>query len=135
MKKIIDDSGLTCISSHYGMGELRESLENRIEWATQLGMKQMVASSFWLPEDASIDEYRNAADELKMNDKIEVVDLRTLSPLDMETVTKSVKKCGKCLVITEEPVDNTFGRALSGKIQEECFKELDAPEIRRAKRK
>jgi len=64
MKKIIDDSGLTCLSSHYGMGELRDSLENRIEWATQLGMKQMVAASFWLPDGASVDEYRKAADEL-----------------------------------------------------------------------
>jgi sugar phosphate isomerase/epimerase len=64
MKKIIDDSGLTCVSSHYGMGELRESLDNRIEWATQLGMKQMVASSFWLPKDASVDDYRKACEEL-----------------------------------------------------------------------
>jgi sugar phosphate isomerase/epimerase len=64
MKKIIDDSGLTCVSSHYGMGELRESLDNRIEWATQLGMKQMVCSSFWLPEGASVDEYRKACEEL-----------------------------------------------------------------------
>lgn len=64
MKKIIDDSGLTCVSSHYGMGELRESLDNRIEWATQLGMKQIVASSFWLPKDASVDEYRKACEEL-----------------------------------------------------------------------
>ncbi len=64
MKKIVDDSGLTCVSSHYGMGELRESLDNRIEWATQLGMKQMVCSSFWLPEGASVDEYRKACEEL-----------------------------------------------------------------------
>ncbi|GAB1453942.1 hypothetical protein MASR2M47_39980 [Draconibacterium sp.] len=68
MKKIIDDSGLTCISSHYGMGELRDSLENRIEWATQLGMKQMVAATFWLPDGASVDDYRSAADELN-NDR------------------------------------------------------------------
>jgi sugar phosphate isomerase/epimerase len=66
MKKIIDDSGLTCVSSHYGMGELRESLDNRIEWATQLGMKQMVCSSFWLPEGASVDEYRTACEELNV---------------------------------------------------------------------
>jgi len=66
MKKIVDDSGLKCVSSHYGMGELRESLDNRIEWATQLGMKQMVCSSFWLPEGASVDEYRKACDELKI---------------------------------------------------------------------
>jgi sugar phosphate isomerase/epimerase len=66
MKKIIDDSGLTCVSSHYGMGELRESLDNRIEWATQLCMKQMVASSFWLPEGASVDDYRKACEELNL---------------------------------------------------------------------
>ena len=66
MKKIVDDSGLTCVSSHYGMGELRDSLDNRIEWATQLGMKQMVCSSFWLPEGASVDEYRTACEELNV---------------------------------------------------------------------
>jgi sugar phosphate isomerase/epimerase len=64
MKKIITGAGLKCTSSHFNMGELRDSLENRIEWAQQLGMKQMVASSFWLPEGASIDDYRKAADEL-----------------------------------------------------------------------
>jgi len=63
MKKIIDDTGLKCVSSHYGMGELRDSLENRIEWATQLGMKQMICSSFWLPEGTT-DEYLKACDEL-----------------------------------------------------------------------
>lgn len=69
----------------------------------------------------------NASEELGMQDQIEVVDLRTLHPLDEETIMKSVKKCGKCLVVTEEPSDNSFARALSGKIQEECFKYLDAP--------
>ena len=64
MKKIMDDSGLKCVSSHYGMGELRDSLDNRIEWATQLEMKQMVCSSFWLPEGASVDDYRKACEEL-----------------------------------------------------------------------
>jgi len=64
MKKIVEDAGLSCISSHYNMGELKESLDNRLEWATQLGMKQMVAASFWLPKDASVDDYRKAANEL-----------------------------------------------------------------------
>jgi len=64
MRKIIDDSGLTCSSSHFTMGELREHLDNRIEWAKALGMKQMIASSFWLPKDASVDDYRKAAQEL-----------------------------------------------------------------------
>jgi 2-oxoisovalerate dehydrogenase E1 component len=69
----------------------------------------------------------NASEELGMKDKIEVVDLRTLHPLDYETVFKSVKKCGKCLIVTEEPSENGFSRGLQGRIQEECFQQLDAP--------
>lgn len=69
----------------------------------------------------------NAVEELGMENQIEVVDLRSLAPLDMDTITKSVKKCGKCLVVTEEPADNSFAGALTGKIQEICFRELDAP--------
>ncbi len=69
----------------------------------------------------------NATQELGLQDRVEVVDLRTLHPLDYETVFASVKKCGKCLVVTEEPSDNSFSRALQGRIQEECFKYIDAP--------
>ncbi len=69
----------------------------------------------------------NASEELNMKDQIEIIDLRTLFPLDEKTIMTSVKKTGKCLVVTEEPSDNSFARALSGKIQEECFKFLDAP--------
>ena len=64
MKKIVEDAGLRCTSSHFSMGELREHLEDRINWATALGMKQMVAASFGLPKNASADDYRKAADEL-----------------------------------------------------------------------
>ncbi len=69
----------------------------------------------------------NASKELGMEDRIEVIDLRTLYPLDENTVMNSVKKTGKCLVVTEEPSNNSFARALAGKIQEECFQYLDAP--------
>ena len=69
----------------------------------------------------------NASGEMGMRDQIEIIDLRTLFPLDEDTIMKSVKKTGKCLVVTEEPSNNSFARALAGKIQEECFKFLDAP--------
>jgi 2-oxoisovalerate dehydrogenase E1 component len=69
----------------------------------------------------------NASEELGMQDQIEIIDLRTLYPLDEDAIMKSVKKTGKCLVVTEEPSNNSFSRALAGKIQEECFKYLDAP--------
>ncbi len=66
MRKIIEDAGLKCRSSHYTMGELRESMDNRIEWSKQMGISQIVCSSFWLPEDASIGDYRKAAQELNV---------------------------------------------------------------------
>jgi 2-oxoisovalerate dehydrogenase E1 component len=62
-----------------------------------------------------------------MTNQVEIVDLRTLYPLDEETIFKSVRKAKKCLVVTEEPVNNSFARSLAGRIQEECFRDLDAP--------
>jgi len=62
-----------------------------------------------------------------MTNQVEIVDLRTLYPLDEETLFKSVKKAKKCLVVTEEPVNNSFARSLAGLIQERCFQYLDAP--------
>jgi sugar phosphate isomerase/epimerase len=64
LRGIIEDSGLNCESCHYNMGELRDHLDNRIEWSKQMGITQIVASSFWLPRDASVDDYRGACDEL-----------------------------------------------------------------------
>lgn len=67
----------------------------------------------------------NASETMKS--QVEIVDLRTLFPLDEETVLKSVKKAKKCLIVTEEPTNNSFARSLAGMIQEKCFKYLDAP--------
>ena len=59
--------------------------------------------------------------------QVEVLDLRTLFPLDEEAMYESVKRHGKCLVVTEEPVNNSFAQSLAGRIQEHCFEWLDAP--------
>ncbi|HQV36620.1 MAG TPA: thiamine pyrophosphate-dependent enzyme [Flavobacterium sp.] len=67
----------------------------------------------------------NASTTIK--NQVEIIDLRTLFPLDEETVLKSVKKAKKCLIVTEEPTNNSFARSLAGLIQEKCFKYLDAP--------
>lgn len=64
MKKIIADSGLRCDSCHYNARELREHLDERIAFAKELGLKQMVLSSFGLPKTATLDDWRKAADEL-----------------------------------------------------------------------
>jgi len=57
---------------------------------------------------------------------IEIIDLRTLVPLDFETVASSIKRTNRCIVLTEEPVANSFAQALSGRIAKECFEDLDA---------
>ena len=67
----------------------------------------------------------NATKEIR--NQVEIIDLRTLYPLDEDTIMTSVKKTGKCLVVTEEPSNNSFALALAGKIQEQCFQYLDAP--------
>jgi 2-oxoisovalerate dehydrogenase E1 component len=59
--------------------------------------------------------------------QVEIVDLRTINPLDEETVFNTVKKCNRCLVLTEEPANNSFAAALAGRISEVCFAYLDAP--------
>lgn len=64
---------------------------------------------------------------VSMKEQVEIVDLRTLYPLDEATIFKSVRKAKKCLVVTEEPVNNSFARSLAGRIQEACFRDLDAP--------
>jgi len=67
----------------------------------------------------------NAAEQFE--GKVEVVDLRTLVPLDEQLIFASVRKNGKCIVLTEEPVGNSFARGIAGLIQENCFEDLDAP--------
>ncbi|WP_210464894.1 alpha-ketoacid dehydrogenase subunit alpha/beta [Rufibacter roseolus] len=63
----------------------------------------------------------------KLAGSVEIVDLRTLNPLDYETVEASVKRHGKVLVLTEEPLMNSFAESLAGRIGRTCFKYLDAP--------
>jgi pyruvate dehydrogenase E1 component beta subunit len=61
---------------------------------------------------------------------IEVVDLRTLSPLDAPTVTASVRKTGRCVVVHEAPVLYGSGAEVAARITEECFYHLQAPVLR-----
>ncbi len=68
---------------------------------------------------------QNAAKQFK--GQIEVIDLRTLQPLDIELIYATVKKHGKCVVVTEEPVSNSFAQSIAARIADNCFEWLDAP--------
>ena len=67
----------------------------------------------------------NAAKEFP--GQVEIIDLRTLNPIDEETIYASVKKHNKCLVVTEEPVNNTFAQSIAARIGDQCFEDLDGP--------
>lgn len=63
----------------------------------------------------------------KFQGSVEIVDLRSLFPLDEALVFATVKKHGKCLILTEEQQNNSFAEALAGRISKACFQYLDAP--------
>jgi 2-oxoisovalerate dehydrogenase E1 component beta subunit len=57
----------------------------------------------------------------------EIIDLRTIAPLDVETIAASVKKTGRCIVAHEATRFAGFGAEILASIQEECFWHLEAP--------
>jgi len=59
--------------------------------------------------------------------RVEIIDLRTLNPIDDKAITDSVRKNSRCIVLTEETLNNSFAQALAGRIGQECFAFLDAP--------
>lgn len=63
LKKILNDNGVTCISSHFGMDELRKNQEDRIAWAKDVGLTQMLVASLDAGEHPTMDDVKRAADE------------------------------------------------------------------------
>jgi pyruvate dehydrogenase E1 component beta subunit len=61
---------------------------------------------------------------------IEVIDVRSLNPLDEETILASVRRTGRCVVAHEAPVFSGFGAELAARITEKCFYHLEAPVLR-----
>jgi sugar phosphate isomerase/epimerase len=64
MRTIVEDTGLHLESTHYGMDELMNNLDERISFALESGQKQMIVSSFGLPEQATMSDWMKAADKL-----------------------------------------------------------------------
>ena len=64
MKKIVENTGLKLESTHYNMGELRTNLAERIAFASESGQKQMVCSSFGIPQKSTMSDWMKACDEI-----------------------------------------------------------------------
>ena len=59
--------------------------------------------------------------------QIEIIDIRTIYPLDEELITATANKHGKCLIVTEEPKGNGFAQSIAALVSDKCFEKLDAP--------
>lgn len=58
---------------------------------------------------------------------VEIIDLRTINPIDWETLTDAVRRHHRALIVTEEPLLNSFAESLAGRLAQTCFTSLDAP--------
>jgi sugar phosphate isomerase/epimerase len=63
LRKILSDAGLTCYSCHFGMKEMRMNLADRIAWAKEMGMTQILVASLGGPRHPTMDDVKHAAEE------------------------------------------------------------------------
>src|SRR5215468_51857 len=63
LRTILSDAGVSCVSSHFGIQELRENQEGRIAWAKDVGLTQMIVPSLDGPKNPTLDDVKRAADE------------------------------------------------------------------------
>jgi len=63
LRRILADAGVTCVSSHFGIDELRKNQQDRIAWAKDIGLTQMIVPSLDGPEKPTMDDVKRAADE------------------------------------------------------------------------
>ena len=61
---------------------------------------------------------------------LEVIDLRSLSPLDLGTIFASVRRTGRCVIVHEAPVTGGIGAEIAARVTEACFYQLEAPVLR-----
>jgi pyruvate dehydrogenase E1 component beta subunit len=76
---------------------------------------------------AMVHECNKALDELPEDVSVELIDLRSIYPYDLDTIAESVSKTGRCVIVHEAPKTCGFGAELAAAIQEECFLNLEAP--------
>jgi 2-oxoisovalerate dehydrogenase E1 component len=71
--------------------------------------------------------YWSAAAAADFDGQISILDLRTLNPIDWDLITEKVEKHNRVMIVTEEPLMNSFAESLAGRIASVCFEYLDAP--------
>ncbi|KAB1066274.1 alpha-ketoacid dehydrogenase subunit alpha/beta [Salibacter halophilus] len=101
----------------FGKGRVvQEADQNQVEKGKSMAIITYGMGVYWSTQAAK-----------QFDGKIEIIDLRSLVPVDEKLIYETAKKHSKILVVTEEPEINTFAQALCGLIQRNCFEHLDAP--------
>ena len=105
------------------------------EEAERLGFDSAWAAEAWGTDAVTVLAYgtmlhvaRAAVEELGVD--AEVIDLRSIVPVDIETITRSVEKTGRCVIAHEATRTCGFGAELSALVQEHCLYHLEAPIVR-----
>ncbi len=95
---------------------VQEAHEAQLSKGTSIGIITYGRGVYWSTEAAA-----------SYDGQIEILDLRSINPLDMDAMTALCERHSKILLVTEESIENTFTLGLAGRLQRLCFKNLDAP--------
>jgi 2-oxoisovalerate dehydrogenase E1 component len=101
------------------IGKARIALEAnsaQIENGESIGIITYGRGVYWSLEAAS-----------QFDGQVEILDLRTINPLDIDAMEELCQRHGKILLVTEETTQNSFTLAIAGRLQNSCFAHLDAP--------
>ena len=112
------------------------SIEPSADYMIPIGKARMVqeASTEHIAKGSSIGVitygrgvYWAAEAAASFEGQVEILDLRSINPLDIDAMTALCQRHGKILMVTEESIENTFTLGLAGRLQRLCFEQLDAP--------
>ena len=95
---------------------VQEANTEHLSKGTSLGIITYGRGVYWSAEAAAF-----------FDGQVEILDLRSINPLDMDAMTALCERHSKILLVTEESIENTFTLGLAGRLQRLCFKNLDAP--------
>jgi 2-oxoisovalerate dehydrogenase E1 component len=95
---------------------VQEANTEHLSKGTSIGIITYGRGVYWSAEAAAY-----------FDGQVEILDLRSINPLDMDAMTALCERHSKILLVTEESIENTFTLGLAGRLQRLCFKNLDAP--------
>lgn len=95
---------------------VQEAVASKIQTGNSIGIITYGRGVYWSTEAST-----------QFPDQVEILDLRSINPLDIDSIEALTKRHGKILIVTEETTENSFSLGIAGRLQKSCFGQLDAP--------